>query len=84
MKRKNVRYDELKVGDIILFHGANVKVASIHTTPAPANEYYPNEKTIDFSVEPADEDAEKILGEFYAHGNYGGIGCLTTTLIERR
>jgi hypothetical protein len=78
-----VRYDELKVNDVILFHGANVKITKIVETPAPANEWYPNEKTINFDVEPANEEAENILGKFYSHGTYGGVGCLTAELINR-
>jgi hypothetical protein len=78
-----VRYDELKVNDVILFHGANVKITKIVETPAPANKWYPNEKTINFDVEPANEEAENILGKFYSHGTYGGVGCLTAELINR-
>ena len=71
-----IRYDELKVNDVVMFHGANVRITKITVLPAPANEYYPNEKTIGFDIEPADEEAEKILGKFYSHGSYGGVGCL--------
>lgn len=78
-----IRYDEIQEGDIILFHGANERVVSVSALPAPANEYYPNEKTISFTLEPADEEAERILGKFYSHGEYGGVGCLTTELIKR-
>jgi hypothetical protein len=78
-----IRYDELKKNDIILFHGANLRVTTITETPAPANKWYPNEKTIGFEVEPADEKAEKILGKFYARGTYGGVGCLEIELVSR-
>ena len=78
-----IRYDELKVNDIIRFHGANLRIVKLSETPAPANEYYPNEKTISFSVEPADKQAEKIIGKFYAHGEYGGVGCLEIFLVHR-
>ena len=78
-----VRYDELRVNDVILFHGANVRITKIVETPAPANEWYPNEKTINFDVEPANEEAENILGKFYSHGTYGGVGCLTAELTNR-
>ena len=78
-----VRYDELRVNDVILFHGANVRITKIVETPAPANEWYPNEKTVNFDIEPANEEAENILGKFYSHGTYGGVGCLTAELINR-
>ena len=78
-----IRYDELKKNDVILFHGANVIITEITETPAPANEWYPNEKSITFTIKPADDEAIKTLGKFYAHGTYGGVGCLTTTLISR-
>ena len=78
-----IRYDELKVNDIVLFHGANVRITKIIELPAPANEYYPNEKTISFDIEPADDEAERILGKFYSHGSYGGVGCLKIELVKR-
>ena len=78
-----IRYDELKVNDVILFHGANLRIKSIKAQPAPANEYYPNEKTISFDTEPADDAAVQLLGNFYSHGSYGGVGCLTVELVSR-
>ena len=78
-----IRYDELKVNDVVVFHGANVRITKITVLPAPANEYYQNEKTIGFDIEPADEEAEKILGKFYSHGSYGGVGCLELELVKR-
>lgn len=78
-----IRYDELKVNDIVLFHGTNIRITKITEQPAPANEYYPNEKTIGFDIEPADDEAERILGKFYSHGSYGGVGCLKIELVKR-
>lgn len=78
-----IRYDELRKNDVILFHGAKLRITEIHETPAPANEWYPNEKTISFTVEPADKSAVKILGNYYAHGTYGGVGCLEIRVISR-
>lgn len=66
-----------------VFHGVNVRIIKTTEQPAPANEYYPNEKTIGFDIEPADEEAERILGKFYSHGSYGGVGCLELELIKR-
>jgi hypothetical protein len=80
---KTIRYDEIRENDIILFHGAHVRVIKVSETPAPANEWYPNEKTIRFEIEPANDEAHKILGSFYSHGTYGGVGCLTANLISR-
>lgn len=81
--RTEIRYDELKVNDVIRFHGANVKVVAVREYPTPANEFYPNEKTIRFDIEPYDDEAEKILGSFYSRGTYGGVGCLKATVINR-
>ena len=78
-----IRYDEIKKNDVIKFHGANVRVINVTETSAPANKWYPNEKTIGFDIEPADSEAEKILGKFYSHGSYGGVGCLEIELIIR-
>ena len=78
-----IRYDEIKKNDVVLFHGANLRITKITETPAPANKWYPNEKTISFTVEPADEQAEKTLGRFYSHGTYGGVGCLEIELVSR-
>lgn len=78
-----IRYDELKQNDIVKFHGANLRITKITETPAPANKWYPNEKTISFETAPADEKAIEILGSFYAHGSYGGVGCLEIELVSR-
>ena len=78
-----IRYDELKKNDVIRFHGANVIIAEITETPAPANKWYPNEKTISFKIKPADNKAIEILGNYYAHGEFCGVGCLTAELISR-
>lgn len=60
------RYDELQVGDVINFHGANVKI--INTKK--------DAETVSFEIEPADDEAIEILGEFYSHGWYSGVGYL--------
>lgn len=79
---KEIRYDELKVNDVIFFHGAKVRIVKYEETPAPANEYYPNEKTVRFDIEPADEKAVEVLGKFYCYGTYGGVGCLSAILVD--
>lgn len=78
-----IRYDELKVNDIIRFYGAELQIIELNERPAPANEHYPNEKTISFKVKPANKQAEKIIGKYYAHGEYGGVGCLEIFLVHR-
>ena len=79
-----IRYDEIKVNDVVRFHGAEVRVKKVVESPAPANEWYPEEKTISFEIEPANEKAVEILGSFYSHGEYGGVGCLTIELVSRQ
>lgn len=71
------RYDELQVGDVVSFHGANVRIINIKSRPY-TEELYKDECTevISFEIEPADDEAEQILGKYYAHGWYGGVGCL--------
>lgn len=72
-----VRYDELKIGDVVKFHGARVRIINLKRklyhgeTFANKTKYH-----IDFEIEPADDEAEKILGGYYSHGWYGGVGCL--------
>ena len=78
-----IRYDELKKNDVIKFHCANVRIVKVTETPAPAHEWYPDEKTISFEIEPADDEAVEILGRFYSHGTYGGVGCLEVELVSR-
>lgn len=76
------RYDELNIGDVVFFHGANVKIIDIKRRPY-TEEYYKDEctETIHFEIEPADEEAVEILGQYYSHGWYGGVGCLKMSCI---
>lgn len=78
---KEIRYDEIKVGDVIFWHGAKEIVKKVFEFPAPANEWFPDEVSITFELEPADEEAVRLLGNFYSHGTYGGVGCLTAELV---
>ena len=78
-----VRYDELKVNDVVRFHGADVRIKKVVERNTPANEWYLNEKTISFEIEPANDESLKVLGKFYAYGNYGGVGCLELPLVAR-
>lgn len=82
MKRQEKRYDELKAGDIILWHGAIEVVEEYKEYPAPANEWYPNEKLIRFKLKPYNDEAVECLGSYYANGTYGGVGCLTVTVLN--
>ena len=75
------RYDEIKTGDIIWWYGAKEKVTDVREYPAPANEWFPNEKTIRFDLAPVNEESKKLLGG-YCWGTYGGVGCLTVETVE--
>lgn len=75
-----IRYDELKVGNVIRFHGANEIVVDVWDEGE--SEYYPGEKIIRFELRPYDEEAIKILGNFYSKGVYGGVGFLTVGLVK--
>ena len=71
------RYDELEVGDVVLFHGANVKIINIRRHPYTDKLYADQcDMVISFEIRPADDEAVEILGNFYSHGWYGGVGCL--------
>ena len=79
---QQIRYDELQAGDIVLFHGARERVVTVNIMPAPAD-WNTAEKSVTFSLAPADPSAVEILGRFYSDGTYGGIGSLPIALIER-
>lgn len=64
-------YGELKKNDIIIFHGAKARIISVlHKT---SND---GEPWTGFEIEPADDEAVEILGEYYSHGWYGGNDSL--------
>lgn len=75
-----IEYKSLRAGFIIRFHGANLRVTAVRKDGP--SEYYPDEHVYSFDVEPADEEAVQLLGEFYSHGTYGGVGFLTTELVK--
>lgn len=75
-----IEYKSLRAGFIIHFHGANLRVTAVRNDGP--SEYYPGEDVYSFDVEPADEEAIKLLGNFYSHGTYGGVGFLTTELVK--
>lgn len=77
---KEIRYDEIKAGDVIRFHGANELVTEVWNEGP--SEYYPEEDVIRFKLQPADEKAVEMLGEFYSHGTYGGVGFLKVGLVQ--
>lgn len=78
---EEIRYDQIKEGDIIRFHGANEFVTNVYDEGE--SEYYPGERVIRFDLIPADKEAVRILGKFYSHGTYGGVGFLTAGLVSR-
>ena len=81
MKYTEIRYDQLRAGDIICWHGAKEQV--METVDECESKYYPGERVIRFTLRPYDDEAVKMLGKFYANGTYGGVGFLTVALIER-
>lgn len=81
MTNNEIRYDELRVGDIIRFHGAKERITEV--VDEGESDHYTGERVIRFTLEPYDEEAVKLLGKFYSKGTYGGVGFLTVTLIER-
>jgi len=74
MEHEIKTYGQLQIGDVIFFHGANVKVIDIKRTPYRDNLLTKDEckEVISFEIEPADDEAVEILGRFYSHGWYGG------------
>lgn len=84
MAKITKRYDELKVNDTIIFHGAKVIITEVKHFPynEPAYRNF-TDKVVRFTIKPADDEAIELLGKFYSHGTYGGVGCLTATVIEQ-
>lgn len=70
-------YGELKENDIILFHGAKVRIISvIHKLTNDGTPW------TGFEIEPANDEAVEILGNYYSHGSYGGNDSLEITMAE--
>ena len=80
--KNEIRYGELKVGDVVFFHGAKVVIKNINVSGVCDNEWHKGEKIINFEIEPHDDEAIDILGNFYSHGCYGGVESLTLTKCE--
>lgn len=76
-----IRYDELKAGDVIVFHGAKERIVEVRDDGE--SEYHKGERVIRFDLEPYDDEAVQILGKFYSHGTYGGVGFLTAPVYKR-
>lgn len=66
-----IQYKDIDPNDIIIFQGAKVRIVKL---------YRNNEETF-FQVEPEDEEALEILGNFYAYQEYGGKNTLTVTKL---
>lgn len=78
------RYDELKAGDVIWWYGAKLRIVEVRSYPYTEGPYsHLTSLTIRFDVEPADEQAVRILGKFYSHGTYGGVGCLVVETVPQ-
>lgn len=80
MAMGTIRYDSIRKGYIINWHGANERVTNVRDDGP--SEYYEGERVISFDLEPADEEAVKLLGSFYSHGTYGGVGFLEVELVR--
>ena len=76
-----IRYDELRAGDVIYWSG--VKEIVEETIDEGESNNFPGERVIRFKLMPFDEESERLLGKFYSHGTYGGVGFLRVDLIHR-
>ena len=72
-----VKYGELKKNDVIWFHGAQVIIKNVECVGICHNEWHDGERIINFEIEPYNDEAIKVLGNFYSHGTYGGVESLT-------
>lgn len=72
MMQRVVRYDELKVGDIINFHGALERVVKVEKKGSD----------IFFTIEPFEDESIRILGKFYSNGTYGGTGSMSIVKVS--
>lgn len=79
--KKLVRYDQLEVGDVILFHGAREIIIGV--SDYGESKTYPGEAVIRIDLAPYDNEAEEMLGSFYSRGTYGGAGFMEVELLER-
>ena len=72
-------YGELKAGDLIWFHGAQVELVWVkHYIAFDKDEV----KCTDFKIKPHNAHALEVLGSYYANGEYGGIDTLTVMMVE--
>ena len=83
MKHEIKTYGQLQIGDVIVFHGANVKVIDMKRKPSTDKIFTNGEckEVISFEIEPADDEAVEMLGNFYSHGWYGGIDSIKIPYI---
>lgn len=73
-----VNYGDLRTGDIIKWYGATVRIIDVsHVKRKCSGVLKP---CTYFTIEPYSNEAVEILGNFYSHGQYGGIDELT---VER-
>lgn len=66
METKIKTYNELKVNDGIFWYGMKAIITDVN--------HFDN--TVIFGIKPLNEKEEQIMGKFYAHGHYGGLGTL--------
>lgn len=78
---KTVKYSELKIGDVIIWYGAEVVIRDINRIYREPNGHFKGGNCTYFTIAPNNEKALEILGGFYAHGTYGGIDTLEVAKV---
>ena len=77
---EQVKYKDLKTGDIIAWYGALLRIVSI----VKLTRTYKGEKDpcTYFTVEPYNNEALELLGRFYCRGTYGGVDTLEVSRLK--
>lgn len=66
-----VKYGDLRKGDIIKWYGATVRIIDVSHVKRECGGFL--RPCTYFTIEPYDIEAVELLGNFYSHGQYGGI-----------
>lgn len=80
-KTETAKYGDLYAGDVIIWYGAIVRIVDVSRTLCKCGNTY--KPCTYFTIEPYNEKAVEILGDFYAYGQYGGIDTLTVPRLEK-
>lgn len=78
---KTVAYSDLKIGDVIIWYGAEVVIREINREYRKPFGHFKGGNCTYFTIAPNNKKALEILGRFYAHGTYGGIDELTVEKV---